>query len=512
MTESLTPGTVFAGYTLERVLGTGGMGTVFLARHPRLPRRDALKVLSESFGGDEEIRARFIREAELTAELDHPNVVTVYDRGVERDRLWIAMQLVDGIDAAELIGTDGSDLPPERALHIVTEAARGLDAAHRAGLLHRDVKPANILLESHPGEPERVYITDFGIAKALAQSTALTAVGSVLATLAYSAPEQLVGGAVDHRADVYALGCTLYELLTRAKPFPRTTAAAVTYAHLRDSPPHPTSANPALPSAIDSVTARAMAKDPDDRFASCGALADAAVAAFRAGGDEQTFVMPRPMRRRRERFAVAGLVAALVVAVVVTSVVVANRSERPPTARTPDSATSTVAPVIATEPAKNPRSWGAHSFIVQALPELLPPDPFSSGYQGLRCVPVDEDVKVVDVDQDPGKVGRISCRGNSDPVENVLVSCNANRTPIRAALLIGRTAVGDRRWESPRGRGRVAWAETRTEPNDPDGGDQPQGLLEVQFDDPVKNFCRLTIYGGDSAQDLYDRWWPTAPF
>ncbi|MGW5456438.1 serine/threonine-protein kinase [Nocardia sp. NPDC003979] len=278
MTAQLRPGAVFAGYVIERVLGSGGMGTVYAARHPRLPRWDALKVLGDAHSASAEFRARFVREAELAARIDHPNVVAVHDRGMDQGALWIAMQYVAGTDAASVLR---HGLPDARlALHIVTEAAAGLDAAHRAGLLHRDVKPANLMLESRAGEPDRVLVADFGIAKSGTDGTALTESGVFLATLAYAAPELIRLDAVDHRADQYSLGCTLFELLTGRKPFPRDTPAAVINAHLTAPPPRPTELNPRLPPAVDAVIARALAKNPDDRYASCGALAAAASAAF----------------------------------------------------------------------------------------------------------------------------------------------------------------------------------------------------------------------------------------
>lgn len=241
----LRAGEVFADYRIVRQLGAGGMGSVYLARHPRLPRQDALKVLTEGASVDREFRARFIREAELASRLAHPNIVAIHDRGVFEDVLWIAMQFVEGGDVAQLVRQGPLALPPERTVHIIGEAARGLDAAHAAGLLHRDVKPANILVAPRPGAPDRVLVTDFGIARAAGESTVLTAAGEVLATVAYAAPEQISGsGAMDQRVDVYALGGTLYHMLTGTAPFARTTPTAVMHAHLVEPPPRPSAVNP----------------------------------------------------------------------------------------------------------------------------------------------------------------------------------------------------------------------------------------------------------------------------
>ncbi|GGN91649.1 serine/threonine-protein kinase [Nocardia rhizosphaerihabitans] len=273
---SIADGAEFAGYLIERRLGAGGMGTVYLARHPRLPRHDALKILADDHAADPEFRARFLREAELAATLAHPNLVAVRDRGETDGKLWIATQYVAGSDAAELVRNAPSGLDPARAVHIIGEAARGLDAVHRAGLVHRDVKPANILVAEEPGHADRVLVTDFGIARRAEDTATLSADGGLTATLSYVAPEQLSGDRVDLRADVYALGCSLFQLLVGTVPFVRQTPAAVMYAHLHEPPPRPSSIRPDLPVGFDAVIAKAMAKDPAQRFASCGELAAAA--------------------------------------------------------------------------------------------------------------------------------------------------------------------------------------------------------------------------------------------
>ena len=283
---ALEAGSTFAGYQIERRLGTGGMGAVYLAKHPRLPRRDALKVLDAGLGADKSFRIRFEREAELTARLDHPNIVSIRDRGIEGDQLWISMQFIDGTDAAGLIQQGPAVLPPARAVNIVAEAAKGLDYAHRHGLLHRDVKPANLLI-STDDEGDKVVVTDFGIARTLDDNTALTSTGSFLATIAYAAPELIEGRTIDHRIDVYALGCTLFEMLTGSVPFARPNPVAMMHAHITAPAPHPSEKNRAVPPALDLVIERAMAKDPADRFQTCRDFANAARAAL-------TGVAPRP--------------------------------------------------------------------------------------------------------------------------------------------------------------------------------------------------------------------------
>ncbi|MEU6585327.1 protein kinase [Nocardia sp. NPDC046763] len=276
----LSPGENFAGYVIERELGRGGMGAVYLARHPRLPRWIALKVLNSEYHGDNETHTRFEREADLAARLNHPGVVTVYDRGMEHGRLWIAMQYVDGIEAEAV-----TDMSPEQAVQIVAATADALDYAHRVGVLHRDVKPANILLARETREQQAgVLLTDFGIARLQGDTGLLTGSGSVMATLAYAAPEQLQSLPVDHRSDQYSLACTLFRLLTGAPLFLAADLGAIVKSHLYDSPPPVATRRPGLPATLDPVLARALAKNPDERYPSCSEFAAAAQRALAAGG------------------------------------------------------------------------------------------------------------------------------------------------------------------------------------------------------------------------------------
>ncbi|MFI9510069.1 serine/threonine-protein kinase [Nocardia sp. NPDC052566] len=268
----LEAGDIFADYVIERLLGQGAMGAVYLARHPRLPRLIALKLLNQDLFADKEIRARFEREADLVAQLDHPNIVTVYDRGIEHEQLWISMQFIDGIDAASV---DPKTLPPQRAVQIVAETAAALDYAHTMGVLHRDVKPANILLARSTGL-ERVLLTDFGIARPREDTTHLTLTGNFTATLAYAAPEQLTGAHLDPRTDQYALACSLFWLLCGSAPFEAPQSVVVVEGHLRRPPPPVSVKRAGLPSAVDAVLTRALAKRPQDRFETCVAFAAAA--------------------------------------------------------------------------------------------------------------------------------------------------------------------------------------------------------------------------------------------
>ncbi|WP_280234014.1 serine/threonine-protein kinase [Nocardia cyriacigeorgica] len=281
---ALSPGTVVGGYRIVKALGAGGMGAVYLAKHPSLPRMDALKVLSPELSRDPEFRTRFEREANIASGLDHPNIVSVYNRGDENGQLWIAMQYIEGTDASEVLAVDAHSMTPLRALRIATEVGKGLDYAHRRGLLHRDIKPANFLLSMPDSdEDERVLLTDFGVAKATDDASDLTRTGRMLATIAYAPPEQLSGQPLDHRADIYSLACSLFKLITGQNPYPGTQPAMVMMGHLHQPPPSATMVNPGLPTALDQVFARALAKQPVDRFDSCREFTNAAANALVPG-------------------------------------------------------------------------------------------------------------------------------------------------------------------------------------------------------------------------------------
>ncbi|KAA8885320.1 serine/threonine protein kinase [Nocardia colli] len=267
-------GDSFAGYLVEGVLGQGGMGTVYRARHPRLPRLVALKLLNRAVSEDEELRRRFELEANVVARLDHPGIVGVYDRGTQDGHLWISMQYIAGTDAARL---DPRAAPPGHVVQIVADTADALDYAHGRGVLHRDIKPANILLaESKSGHGPRAILTDFGIARLLDADTKLTATGTFTATLAYASPEQLSGEQVDHRADQYSLACTLFTLLAGQTPYPATNPGQIVAGHITKPVPRLSERRPDLPASLDEVIGRAMAKQRHERFASCSEFAEAA--------------------------------------------------------------------------------------------------------------------------------------------------------------------------------------------------------------------------------------------
>ena len=259
-------GEVFAGFTILRVLGAGGMGTVYLAAHPRLPRQDALKVLPAEWTADPQYRARFLREADLTASLSHPNILGVHDRGEYDGQLWISMDYVDGTDASRLVREHyPGGLPAGEALEIITAVASALDYAHQRGLLHRDVKPANILLDS---QAQRIFLADFGIARLIDDPSGLTATNMAVGTMAYAAPEQLRGEPLDGRTDQYSLACTAFDLLTGTPPYADSNPAVVITKHVAAPVPSLGQRRPEL-AGLDPVLARAMAKTPADRFPSC---------------------------------------------------------------------------------------------------------------------------------------------------------------------------------------------------------------------------------------------------
>jgi serine/threonine-protein kinase len=305
-TSELQVGSDFVGYRIEQLIGRGGMGVVYRAYDLRLKRAVALKLVSPELALDERFRERFARETEAAMSLEHPNVVPVYDAGDVAGHFYLAMRLVEGADLRKLLSAEGR-LSPPRALAICRQTCGALDAAHARGLVHRDVKPSNVLLD----ENEHVYLADFGLARRFEEQGAPTVEGRSVGTPAYLAPEQIEGSPVDGRADVYALGCLLFECLTGRPPFTSGSRLAVAWAHLEEEPPSARELDSELPEAIDAVIATAMAKDPGDRYPTCGALVAAAEEAFGLG-------KPTGLARRRRV-----LLAALGILVVTAAILAA---------------------------------------------------------------------------------------------------------------------------------------------------------------------------------------------
>jgi len=279
MTRDSRIGSLVAGYRIEALIGRGGMGIVYRARDTRLDRDVALKILPDELGSDPRFRERFLGESRLAASIEHPNIVPIHEAGAADGALFIAMRYVHGSDLSTLLAREGA-LEPARAVAIVSGIAGALDAAHARGLVHRDVKPGNILIaRSQAGGASHAYLADFGISKRLTSvSNAPTA--GVLGTIDYVAPEQIEGLDVDGRADLYSLGCVLYACLVREPPFVRDTPMSVAWAHTNEPPPSVSIRRPELPAAVDEVIARALAKNPADRYSSCAELADAAARAL----------------------------------------------------------------------------------------------------------------------------------------------------------------------------------------------------------------------------------------
>jgi tRNA A-37 threonylcarbamoyl transferase component Bud32 len=303
MRPTVSAGTVLAGFRIQRLIGEGAMGAVYLAEDTA-GRRVALKLLSPELANDERFRRRFLRESHLAATLDHAHVVSTVASGEEDGVLFLAMAYVEGSDLRELLRREGR-LEPTRALALISEVAEALDAAHAAGLVHRDVKPGNILVAGESGE-EHAYICDFGLARHVSSVSSLTSDRGFVGTIDYVSPEQIEGAELDARADIYSLGCVLYESLAGERPFERESELSVVFAHLNEPPPRLTHVPPELSTALDDVFATALAKSPDDRYRTCGGLVTAARAGLAGRG------VARPQRGRRRLLLAAAAVAAAV--------------------------------------------------------------------------------------------------------------------------------------------------------------------------------------------------------
>lgn len=353
----LAAGVTFAGYTIVRLLGSGGMGEVYLAQHPRLPRQDALKILPATVSADSEYRQRFNREADIAATLWHPHIVGVHDRGEYDGQIWISMDYVEGTDAARLLADrHGQGMPVQQVADIVTAVAEALDYAHERHLLNRDVKPANILLSRPGSRDQRILLADFGIARWDDDISGLTATNMTVGTVSYAAPEQLMARDLDGRADQYALAATAFHLLTGKPPFSHSNPAVVISQHLSAEPPTIAGHRPDL-SGADPVLAKALAKDPGDRFERCAdfahALSHRLIVAGQQDPDATRLDAPaatehadrgRPTWLRPAVLVPAVLAVLLVVAIAVAATEFLRAdSEQQPTARQPTTSATTTA-------------------------------------------------------------------------------------------------------------------------------------------------------------------------
>jgi YVTN family beta-propeller protein len=338
--SELAPGTTVAGYRIEGLIGRGGMGAVYRAAEEGLQRKVALKVIAPELAQDERFRERFLRESKVAASLDHPHVIPIYQAGDEGGLLFLAMRYVEGTDLARLVAEEGA-LEPRRALELLSQVAEALDAAHAQGLVHRDVKPSNVLIAQAAGR-EHCYLGDFGLTKRAGSLSGVSAAGEIVGTLEYVAPEQITGDPLDERADIYSLGCVLHECLTGQAPFPRATDVALLWAHVHEQPTPPSKARPGLPEELDAVLARALAKDPGRRYDSAGELVAASREALGIGEKQRTkpTAWRRPARALRPMSTRSRAVAALAAVTAAAAAVAAlflTGSEQAPVTVPPDS-------------------------------------------------------------------------------------------------------------------------------------------------------------------------------
>ncbi|VEG55552.1 protein kinase family protein [Mycolicibacterium aurum] len=402
----LAAGETFAGYTIVRLLGSGGMGEVYLARHPRLPRQDALKVLPAKVSADPEYRQRFDREADIAATLWHPHIVGVHDRGEDDGQLWISMDYVEGTDAAHLLAArDGKGMPAPQVAEIITAVAEALDYAHERHLLHRDVKPANILV-ARPGAPDqRILLADFGIARWDDDISGLTATNMTVGTVNYAAPEQLMGRQLDGRADQYALAATAFHLLTGTPPFSHSNPAVVIGQHLSAAPPVVADHRPDL-ADVDPVLAKGLAKEPGDRFERCADFAHALTHRLTAGAPAQPDVTrlstsravgsapdtDAPRSRLRPAILVPAVLAVLLVVAIAVAAVEflrADRTDEPVTARQQPTATTT--PSVALPPPPTTATTDVTTEVTDTVTDTVTPTSTApaAAVIGANCAPLD---------------------------------------------------------------------------------------------------------------------------
>nr|WP_082947372.1 serine/threonine-protein kinase [Mycolicibacter sinensis] len=433
----LADGTRFAGFTVLRMLGSGGMGEVYLARHPRLSRNDALKVLPRDLADDPAYRRRFEREADAAAGLFHPNIVGVHDRGECNGQLWISMDFVEGFDALKLLReTLPGGLPHNEVVQIAQAVADALDYAHSRGLLHRDVKPANILIAGRASGHRRIMLGDFGIARRIDDTSGLTATNMTLGTLNYSAPEQLTGQAIDGRADQYALAATVFHLFTGSAPYAHSNPAVVISRRLSEPPPRLSYARPDL-AGLDPVLARGLATEPNDRFASCAEFAAALTGQRAAVASAPTLVAPAPAARaesaaepltlpagptalgRRPRppvWALAFLGVMTAVAAVLGGMLLVRNGQPAPVAAQTRSPTYTApdAPSIPATRAATPPVGSPTRSTAPARSSPILPDAdeygFVSYHGGARCAGTDRAVMILRTTQS----AVVICRGTAE--------------------------------------------------------------------------------------------------
>jgi serine/threonine-protein kinase len=360
-------GTDLGPYHIEAVIGRGGMGVVYLATHTGLERRVALKLLTPDYADDEAFRARFLRESKLAASIDHPNIIPIYDAGEVEGTYYLAMRYVEGTDLQQRLRA--GPLEPRQAAAVLTQVASALDTAHRAGLVHRDVKPANILIAPGQGSEgaDHTYLTDFGLTKQRGSQTELTRMGGFMGTLDYIAPEQIEGRATDGRADQYALAAVAVAALSGAPPFPRDSDVATINAHLHDPPPALHARQPELPIAVDAVVARGLAKAPEDRYPDSKSFVDDLRDALGVTTTSVRTIPPSPGRwDRRVQLIVVGIA---VLAFIALAALVATRGSPGPSSTAPASlGAGSPSPSSAGSPAEDPFPSAAEAALLRLLP------------------------------------------------------------------------------------------------------------------------------------------------
>jgi hypothetical protein len=389
-------GTEFAGYRIEGLLGRGGMGVVYRAEHPRLGATIALKVMDPELASDEAFRERFVREARAAARIKHPSIVPIYDAGEWQGDLYLAMRYVEGDDLRSMLHK-GGPLPLEQTCIIGMQIASALDAAHRSGLIHRDVKPGNVLVEPgpDPDSPPVAYVADLGLTKLVDSAGGASGSGELLGTIDYIAPEQISGSHIDGRADIYSLACVLFECLTGTVPYVRENQAAVLWAHLHDEVPRATTFNSSLPKAVDAALARGLAKAPEDRFSTGKELVEAlrtpsgaATAITRGGAESEPPPSFRPEPAARPRSSRRALAVAAAVGVVLGAAGAAAGAfflldDGKPASRTP----TADSPAAETTPA--PRAASLTAFDKELLPHV--PDEYRRACRHARPLSDDFD-------------------------------------------------------------------------------------------------------------------------
>lgn len=435
---ALTNGSAFAGFTILRVVGSGGMGEVYLARHPRLSRNDALKVLPRDLADDLNYRRRFEREADAAAALFHPHIVGVHDRGEYDGQLWISMDFVDGFDALTLMRQRFYDgLPRDQVSEIATAVADALDYANSRGLLHRDVKPANILITDQSATRRRIMLADFGIARRIDETSGLTATNMTVGTLNYAAPEQLTDGPIDGRADQYALAATVFHLLTGKVPHAHSNPAVVISRRLSEPPPRISDTRPDL-ADLNSVLAQGLAMQPADRFASCVEFAAGLSARSTVAPSSYLPTAPAPPpraplaetpvavspattsggRQVRPLIWVLAGTGVLAVAVIVLAGMLVNRSDHPASVATQPQSSTYSAPnpnsLPAAEPLPPPGGITTRSTAPEPSTRILPDADeygFISYRGGARCAGVDRAVMILRTTQSAAVICRNTAKG-----------------------------------------------------------------------------------------------------